>query len=96
VPVGAIDLSGHGASMFSFWQDPTIGTGISQAQFDVVVGRTSYEVVQAQTSCAANTLFEVRPAGPEPPKQFPLPLACAAAVALGNALLARSMREQNT
>jgi hypothetical protein len=35
--------------MFSFWQDPTIGSGISQARFDVVVGRTCYEVVQAQS-----------------------------------------------
>jgi hypothetical protein len=49
VPVKAIDFSGYGASLFSFWRDPTDGTGITQVRFDVVVGRTAFELVQAQS-----------------------------------------------
>ena len=49
VPIGAIDLSGYGASLFSYWQDPGDGTQITQVRFDVVVGRTSYELIQAQS-----------------------------------------------
>jgi hypothetical protein len=49
VPVTRIDLSGYGASMVSDWVNPTDGTAIDQARFHVFVGRTSYELVEAQT-----------------------------------------------
>ncbi len=50
VPLSGIDLSGYGASMFSRWQNPNdAGTGIQQVRFDVVVGRTTYELVQSQS-----------------------------------------------
>ncbi len=49
VPVSRIDLSGYGASMVSTWANPTDGSGIDQARFHVFVGRTSYELVEAQT-----------------------------------------------
>lgn len=47
VPVTRIDLSGYGASMFSHWFNPNVkASGVSQACFDVMVGRTAHEVVQ--------------------------------------------------
>jgi hypothetical protein len=49
VPASGIDLSGYGASMFSSWRDLGDGTQITQVQFDVVVGRTGYELVQEQS-----------------------------------------------
>ena len=49
VPVSQIDLSGYGASMVSTWANPIDGSGIDQARFHVFVGRTSYELVEAQT-----------------------------------------------
>ncbi len=50
VPVRRYDLSGYGASVFSDWSDPNVlGTGILKVQFKVWVGRTAYEVVQAQS-----------------------------------------------
>ncbi len=50
VPVSRIDLAGYGASMFSEWRDDTAkGPAIIKVQFDVVVGRTAYEVVKAKT-----------------------------------------------
>jgi hypothetical protein len=50
VPVKRIDFSGYGASMFSDWRDSKTEVGIVKAQFDVVVGRTAYEVVKAQSN----------------------------------------------
>ena len=51
IPVWRYDLSGYGASLFSNWtpagSDPDIG--ISNAHFDVSVGRTIFEVVQAKS-----------------------------------------------
>jgi hypothetical protein len=48
VPVTRIDISGFGESLFSNWRNPTDAAAIiSKAQFDVLVGRTSREVVQA-------------------------------------------------
>jgi hypothetical protein len=49
VPVRRVDLSGYGNSMFSDWLD--IGThpgvpAVAEARFDVIMARTSYEVVQ--------------------------------------------------
>lgn len=50
VPVKRIDFSGYGASMFSEWKDSKTEVGIVKAQFDVLVGRTAYEVVKAQSN----------------------------------------------
>ena len=48
VPLTRIDFSGFGESSFSDWRNPTDAAGvISKARFDVLVGRTSVEVVQA-------------------------------------------------
>ncbi len=50
IPVGRIDLSGYGTSMFSDWADLTLGdVGVTRARFDVLVGRTAYELVQIQS-----------------------------------------------
>jgi hypothetical protein len=46
VPVTRLDFSGYGASTFSAWSNPNAVSAVSQVRFDVVVGRTSYEVVQ--------------------------------------------------
>ena len=48
VPVTRIDISGFGESLFSDWRNPIDAAAIiSKARFDVIVGRTSREVVQA-------------------------------------------------
>jgi hypothetical protein len=50
VPVERIDFSGYGASLFSNWQDPNATiAATSQVKFDVVVGRTSLEIVQVRS-----------------------------------------------
>lgn len=49
IPVKRIDFSGYGTSMFSDWRDSKIDNGIIKAQFDVIVGRTAFEVVQDQS-----------------------------------------------
>lgn len=49
VPVSRYDLSGYGASPFSDYVKPGAETGIVQARFDVIVGRTLYELVQEQS-----------------------------------------------
>jgi hypothetical protein len=50
LPLRRYDLSGYGASVFSDWRDATAtGVRIIQARFDVMVGRTAYEVVKAQS-----------------------------------------------
>jgi hypothetical protein len=47
VPVRRIDFSGYGASLFSEWSDTTTpGAHVTKVDFDVLRGRTSYEVVQ--------------------------------------------------
>lgn len=50
VPVEQMEISGYGASMFSHWldQDAAIAQ-VSQASFDVLVGRTAHEVVQVRS-----------------------------------------------
>lgn len=51
VPLRRYELSGYGASLFSDWRDrEAVGPAIIQARFDVVVGRTSYEVIQMQAT----------------------------------------------
>jgi hypothetical protein len=50
IPVGRIDLSGYGTSMFADWRDPSVtDVGVVRALFDVLLGRTSHEIVQLQT-----------------------------------------------
>jgi hypothetical protein len=50
VPVTRIDLSGYGESLFSDWLNPEDAAAVvSEARFDVLVGRTSYEVVQVRS-----------------------------------------------
>lgn len=50
VPVERIDFSGYGASMFSNWLDPNASiAATSQAKFDVIVGRTSLEIIQVKS-----------------------------------------------
>ncbi|HTR73418.1 MAG TPA: hypothetical protein VMG80_07460, partial [Solirubrobacteraceae bacterium] len=50
VPVTRLDLSGYGESLFSDWRNPYLdAVAVSQARFDVLIGRTSHEVVQVRT-----------------------------------------------
>jgi hypothetical protein len=47
IPVSRIDISGYGTSMFSDWKDRDLDdVGVRRARFDVLVGRTAYELVQ--------------------------------------------------
>jgi hypothetical protein len=46
VPVTRVDFAGYGASTFSKWLNPNAIATASQVRFDVIVGRTAYEVVQ--------------------------------------------------
>ncbi|MGE5140873.1 MAG: hypothetical protein ACM3JD_15515, partial [Rudaea sp.] len=50
VPVTRFDLSGYGESLFSNWLNNTDDpVAVSQARFDVLIGRTSYEVIQVRS-----------------------------------------------
>ena len=49
VPLHQADLSGYGLSCFSHWIQVLDDTGFIKAHFDVVNGRTSYEVIQFQS-----------------------------------------------
>jgi hypothetical protein len=50
VPVNRFELSGYGESLFSEWRDDTDDpSAISEVRFDVHVGRTGVEVVQARS-----------------------------------------------
>ncbi len=50
VPLSDIGISGYGASMFSNWHNKAaLFAQTSQAQFNVVTGRTSHEVVQVKS-----------------------------------------------
>ena len=53
IPIDRIDLSGYGTSLFSDWviDDPKF-VGAVRTRFDVLVGRTAYEIVQIQTVIA--------------------------------------------
>ena len=52
VPITRADLSGYGESVFSDWRNPEDAAAVvSQVRFDVLVGRTAYEVVQVRTVC---------------------------------------------
>jgi len=54
VPVNRIDLSGYGASMFSHWHRNLIVSdpcdiGVDDVKFDVVLGRTNFEFIEARS-----------------------------------------------
>ena len=50
VPVVRLDLSGYGETLFSDWRNPYGDpVAVVQARFDVLVGRTAYEVIQVQS-----------------------------------------------
>jgi hypothetical protein len=50
VPVTRLDLSGYGESLFSDWRNPyDDGVAVTQARFDVLVGRTAHEVIQVRS-----------------------------------------------
>lgn len=50
VPLERMDISGYGASIFSNWLNPNaVIAATSQAKFDVIVGRTSHEVIQVKS-----------------------------------------------
>jgi hypothetical protein len=50
VPVERFELSGYGESVFTDWKDNTDAVpAVSEVRFDVLVGRTSIEIVQARS-----------------------------------------------
>lgn len=50
VPVERMDVSGYGATMFSNWLNPNAAiAATSQANFDVLIGRTSHEIIQVKS-----------------------------------------------
>ena len=49
MPVGRVDLSGYGTTLFSDWHDPDpTHPGIIRALFNVLLGRTAHEIITAQ------------------------------------------------
>jgi hypothetical protein len=50
VPVRVFELSGYGETVFSDWKDDTDNVpAISEVRFDVLVGRTGVEIIQARS-----------------------------------------------
>jgi hypothetical protein len=49
IPIEQIDLSGYGASLFSNWFNPTDDSGITNVKFEVLNGRTRYEVLRMRS-----------------------------------------------
>jgi hypothetical protein len=50
VPLSRIDFSGYGASAFSKWvNENASAVDITKVEFDVITGRTNYEVVEIQS-----------------------------------------------
>lgn len=52
VPLHSADLSGYGLGCFSNWHDDSVDFGVSKARFDVLQGRTAYEVIQVRSVLA--------------------------------------------
>jgi hypothetical protein len=57
VPLHAVDLSGYGLSCFSHWsRKPTShdddAVGVTQVQFEVLIGRTAYELIEVRSVLA--------------------------------------------
>lgn len=59
LPLHQADLSGYGLSTFSDWHQD-VPNGITKVRFDVLNGRTSYEVIQAKTMLAFPLCYAVR------------------------------------
>jgi hypothetical protein len=59
LPLHHADLSGYGLSTFSDWHR-NVPAGVIKVRFDVLSGRTSYEVVQAKTILAFPMCYAVR------------------------------------
>ncbi|MEP6584386.1 MAG: hypothetical protein ABJA90_08960, partial [Ginsengibacter sp.] len=50
VPVKRVDFTGYGINMFSNWLSPSAAMAqTSQARFDIMLGRTSHEVIQVKS-----------------------------------------------
>jgi len=50
VPLHGVDLSGYGLSCFSRWrQEQDNAVGVTQVRFDVLLGRTAFEVIQVRS-----------------------------------------------
>lgn len=62
VPISRIDLSGYGESGWSRWtnENPLLAAGITEVRFDVMAGRTAYEVVQEKSICWPSMAVFVR------------------------------------
>jgi len=62
LPLHQADLSGYGLSTFSDWRRdvPAGGTGVIKVRFDVMSGRTCYEVIQVKTILAFPMCYVVR------------------------------------
>lgn len=52
VPLHSADLSGYGLSCFSNWHNEIVDFGVSKVRFDVMQGRTAYEVIQVRSVLA--------------------------------------------
>ena len=61
VPVRRIDFSGYGASIFSDWDNPAAPPpAIIKVQFETTVGRTAYEVIQAESMLYPYCILVIR------------------------------------
>jgi hypothetical protein len=61
VPIRRIDFSGYGASIYSDWNQPKqIPPAIIKAQFDASIGRTAYEVIEAESVIYPYCIYVVR------------------------------------
>jgi hypothetical protein len=53
IPVSRVDVSGYGTSLFSDWHEASIEfVGVARARFEVLVGRTAYELLVLQSVIA--------------------------------------------
>jgi len=59
LPLHHADLSGYGLSTFSDWHRD-VPSGVIKVRFDVLTGRTSYEVIQVKTILAFPMCYAVR------------------------------------